>query len=106
MPKVPISTDPEPYKNTALDEYSVDIDPFHQFSAWFSYAVESGVSEPEAMFLATAGKKGIPSGRFVLLKGFDPRGFVFFTNYNTRKGSEIAMNPLVKGNWIIERPAP
>ena len=95
MPKIPIYTDPDPYKNDILDENSVDIDPFHQFSAWFSDAVDSGVSEPEAMFLATAGENGMPSGRIVLLKGFDPNGFVFFTNYDSRKGTEIAMNPFV-----------
>jgi pyridoxamine 5'-phosphate oxidase len=95
MPKIPISTNPDPYKNSAIDENSVDIDPFHQFSIWFKDAVDSGVSEPEAMFLATASEKGIPSGRIVLLKEFDPRGFVFFTNYNSRKGFEIAVNPSV-----------
>jgi pyridoxamine 5'-phosphate oxidase len=95
MPKIPIFSDPDSYKNAALDENSVDIDPFHQFSAWFRDAVDSGVSEPEAMFLATTGENGIPSGRVVLLKGFDPKGFVFFTNYNSRKGIEIMMNPFV-----------
>jgi len=95
MPKAPFSTDPDLYRNTELDENSVDSDPFRQFSAWFRDAVDSGVSEPEAMFLGTAGENGIPSGRIVLLKGFDPKGFVFFTNYNSRKGSEIAVNPFV-----------
>jgi pyridoxamine 5'-phosphate oxidase len=95
MPKTPISIDPDPYKNCSIDENSVDIDPFHQFSIWFKDAVDSGVFEPEAMFLATASEKGIPSGRIVLLKGFNPRGFVFFTNYNSRKGTEITMNPFV-----------
>jgi pyridoxamine 5'-phosphate oxidase len=95
MPKIPFSTDPDPYKNAELDENSVDPDPFRQFSAWFKDAVDSGVSEPEAMFLATASENGIPSGRIVLLKGFDPKGFAFFTNYNSRKGSEIVMNPFV-----------
>ncbi|TRZ70942.1 MAG: pyridoxamine 5'-phosphate oxidase [Bacteroidetes bacterium] len=95
MPKVPFYTDPDPYKNNELDEHSADPDPFRQFSAWFRNAVDSGVSEPEAMFLATTGENGIPSGRIVLLKGFDPKGFVFFTNYNSRKGAEIAVNPFV-----------
>lgn len=95
MPKIPFFTGPDPYKNVELDENSVDPDPFRQFSAWFKDAVESGVSEPEAMFLATASENGIPSGRIVLLNGFDPKGFVFFTNYNSRKGSEIVMNPFV-----------
>lgn len=95
MPKAPSVTDPDPYRNTELDENSVDPDPFRQFAAWFTNAVDSGISEPEAMFLATANEKGIPSGRIVLLKGFDPKGFLFFTNYNSRKGSEIAVNPFV-----------
>lgn len=95
MPKIPLSSDPYPDKNNELDEHSVDTDPFRQFSAWFRNAVDSGVSEPEAMFLATTGENGIPSGRIVLLKGFDPKGFVFFTNYNSRKGAEIAVNPFV-----------
>src|SRR5450830_103484 len=95
MPKIPLSSDPYPYKNNELDEHSVDPDPFCQFSAWFRNAVDSGVSEPEAMFLGTTGGNGIPSGRIVLLKGSDPKGFVFFTNYNSRKGAEIAVNPFV-----------
>lgn len=78
-----------------LDEHSVSEDPVNQFSAWFKDAKEAGVTDPEAMFLATADNNGIPSGRIVLLKGFDPNGFVFFTNYNSRKGREIAMNPFV-----------
>jgi pyridoxamine 5'-phosphate oxidase len=95
MPKVPFSTDPDLYKNAELDENSVDVDPFCQFSSWFRDAVDAGISELEAMFLATASDKGIPSGRIVLLKGFDPKGFVFFTNYNSRKGADIKVNPSV-----------
>jgi pyridoxamine 5'-phosphate oxidase len=95
MPEVPISADPDPYENAELDENSVDADPFLQFSDWFRNAVVAGVSEPEAMFLATASEQGFPSGRIVLLKGFDANGFIFFTNYNSRKGSEIAANPFV-----------
>jgi pyridoxamine 5'-phosphate oxidase len=95
MPRISFSADPNPDKNSGLNENSVDPDPFRQFSAWFKDAVDSGVSEPEAMFLATAAKNGIPSGRIVLLKGFDSKGFVFFTNYSSRKGSEIEMNPFV-----------
>jgi len=95
MPNVPFSGDPDLYRNAELDESSVDPDPFRQFSAWYSDAMNSGVTEPESMFLASAGKTGIPSGRIVLLKGFDSNGFVFFTNYNSRKGSEIEVNPFV-----------
>jgi len=76
-----------------LDENSVNADPVKQFSSWFDDARKFGVPEPEAMFLATAGMDGIPSGRMVLLKGFDDRGFVFYTNYGSRKGREINENP-------------
>jgi len=95
MANFSFTADSDPYKNNPLNEKSVDPDPFWQFSLWFRDAVDSGVSEPDAMFLATAGDQGIPSGRIVLLKGFDPGGFLFFTNYNSRKGSEIAKNPFV-----------
>ena len=95
MPKRPVSADPDSFKNAILDVNSVDPDPFFQLSSWFRDAMVSGVSEPEAMFLATAGGNGVPSGRVVLLKGFDARGFVFFTNYESRKGKEIAENPFV-----------
>jgi pyridoxamine 5'-phosphate oxidase len=89
----PVSSDsPE---NSFPDGKSADRNPFLQFADWFKDALESGVAEPEAMFLATADGNGIPSGRIVLLKGFDPDGFVFFTNYESRKGSEIAVNPNV-----------
>lgn len=66
-----------------------------QFGAWFTAAAEYGLPEPNAMVVATATSDGHPSGRTVLLKGFDERGFVFFTNYTSRKGTEIAANPAV-----------
>jgi len=78
-----------------LDEHSVSEDPVEQFAAWFRYALDCGVTDPEAMFLASADNNGIPSGRIVFLRGFDPNGFVFFTNYNSRKGREIGTNPFV-----------
>ena len=95
MPKNPSFKDRELYKRAVLDENSVNADPFIQFSDWFREAVDSGVTEPEAMFLASADNNGIPSGRIVLMKGFDSKGFVFFTNYNSRKGYEIDLNPFV-----------
>ena len=64
-----------------------------QFARWFSEALESALPEPNAMIVATAGATGRPSARTVLLKGYDERGFVFFTNYTSRKGAEIAENP-------------
>src|SRR5215211_6649241 len=76
-----------------LSEQDVDPDPLAQFGRWFSEARDAGVFEPEAVALATAAADGSPSARMVLLKGFDERGFRFFTNYDSRKGSELAENP-------------
>lgn len=70
--------------------------PFQQFSAWFEVAKNHpAISEPTAMTLATATKAGVPSARMVLLKAFDERGFVFYTNLESRKGGELAENPNV-----------
>jgi pyridoxamine 5'-phosphate oxidase len=68
-------------------------DPLEQFRHWYEHAVASGVAEPEAMALATATPDGAPSVRFVLLKGIDARGVEFYTNYESRKGRELAANP-------------
>jgi pyridoxamine 5'-phosphate oxidase len=68
-------------------------DPLELFQEWFEEARASGLDLPEAMTLATAAADGRPSARTVLLKGVDERGFVFFTNYESRKGSELAANP-------------
>jgi pyridoxamine 5'-phosphate oxidase len=68
-------------------------DPLELFQEWFEEARASGLGLPEAMTLATAGADGRPSARTVLLKGVDERGFVFFTNYESRKGIELAANP-------------
>ncbi len=68
-------------------------DPLEQFSHWYEHAVAAGLPEPEAMALATATPEGVPSVRFVLLKGIDERGVEFFTNYESRKGRELAANP-------------
>lgn len=76
-----------------LDQRSADRDPFRQFGAWFADAQAAQLTQPDAMTLATATKDGAPSARMVLLKGFDERGFVFFTNYESRKGRELAENP-------------
>lgn len=64
-----------------------------QFSRWFADAVAAGLPEPNAMVLATADTEGRPSARTVLLKGYDQRGFTFYTNYESRKGTELAANP-------------
>lgn len=81
------------YSRHALDETEVDLSPFVQFERWFREAVQAEVSEPNAMALATATSVGTPSARMVLLKGFDERGFVFFTNYEGRKSQELGQNP-------------
>jgi pyridoxamine 5'-phosphate oxidase len=67
--------------------------PLEQFRHWYEHAVAAGVTEPEAMALATATPDGVPSVRFVLLKGVDERGVEFFTNYESRRGRELAANP-------------
>ena len=76
-----------------LLESDVDANPLVQFQAWFTEAEATGIRAPEAMALATATPGGMPSLRIVLLKGFDERGFVFHTNYSSRKGRELAANP-------------
>jgi pyridoxamine 5'-phosphate oxidase len=76
-----------------LREADVDLDPVAQFHRWFERAGEAGVRMPEAMAVATSTPGGIPSMRMVLMKGCDDRGVVFFTNYDSRKGLELAVNP-------------
>jgi pyridoxamine 5'-phosphate oxidase len=76
-----------------LVETEVDPDPFRQFGAWFAEARAANVYQPDAMTLATATADGRPSARVVLLRGLDGRGFTFFTNYDSRKGAELAANP-------------
>ena len=82
------------YALSSLDEGAVDTDPIHQFERWFADAVSAEALEPNAMTLATASRDGVPSGRIVLLKGVDARGFVFFTDFRSRKGAELTENPL------------
>lgn len=81
------------YSRGALDEADVLHDPIDQFARWFADAQAAGVPEPNAMTLATAAGGGVPSARVVLLKALDERGFAFFTNYDSRKGAELAANP-------------
>jgi pyridoxamine 5'-phosphate oxidase len=76
-----------------LSEGEVDPDPLVEFGRLYRLAEESGVMQPDAMALATATADGVPSARMVLLKGVDERGFVFFTNYESRKAVELAENP-------------
>ncbi|MCU0951937.1 MAG: pyridoxamine 5'-phosphate oxidase [Burkholderiaceae bacterium] len=81
------------YKRDALDEAHADPDPIKQFSRWWDEALKSEALEANAMTLATADASGKPGSRTVLLKGFDAQGFVFFTNYDSRKGQDLAANP-------------
>jgi pyridoxamine 5'-phosphate oxidase len=81
------------YTLASLDLTEVDPDPFVQFTQWFDEAQRAEVLEPNAMTLATADANGRPSARVVLLKEVTPRGFVFFTDYRSRKGIELAANP-------------
>lgn len=81
------------YSLAGLDEAQLDRDPVRQFGRWLADAVAAGLTEPTAMVLATATRDGQPSARTVLLKGHDERGFVFFTNYRSRKAVELASNP-------------
>jgi pyridoxamine 5'-phosphate oxidase len=82
------------YALAALHEGTIHADPIRQFEAWFADAVAAQLPEPNAMTLATASRDGVPSGRIVLLKGIDAGGFVFYTDYRSRKAAELTENPL------------
>jgi len=94
------------YERDAIDENGIASDPFHQFTTWYDEAVAAGLPEPEAMTLSTATLEGRPSARIVLLRGYDERGFCFFSNYASQKGRELAANPYaaVTFHWVeLER---
>jgi pyridoxamine 5'-phosphate oxidase len=82
------------YARAVLDESSTEADPLQQLRRWLNDAADAQVAEPSAMTLATATREGRPSARIVLLKGLDERGLVFFTDSRSRKGEELAQNPL------------
>jgi pyridoxamine 5'-phosphate oxidase len=82
------------YTSVGLDESDLDPDPIVQFHGWFEKVIDADLHEPNAMILATATKDGRPSARTVLLKGYDERGFVFYTNYEGRKATELEANPM------------
>jgi pyridoxamine 5'-phosphate oxidase len=94
-PSVPTRLDElrKEYSRATLDEGEVDPDPFVQFGLWMEEAIRAQALEPTAMTLSTVDARGRPSGRIVLLKGADTRGFVFFTNYDSRKGRDLAAHP-------------
>jgi len=94
------------YKLSGLERKDLDPDPIAQFGRWFDDARAAGLPEPNAMTLASAGNDAIPSTRTVLLKDFDPSGFVFFTNYESRKARQLTENPQASllFSWItLER---
>ena len=85
----------EHYTKGGLQREDLLVDPDMQFECWFKQAVESGIPEPNAFSLATVSKDGQPNIRTVLLKLFDAKGFIFFTNYESDKAKDIALNPKV-----------
>lgn len=94
------------YSIGSLETSEVDADPIQQFNTWFAQAIDAKLPEPNAMTLATVNEHGRPSARIVLIKGIDERGIVFFTNYESRKGRELAANPSASllFHWIeLER---
>lgn len=94
------------YERGALEESDAARDPLRQFQAWMDEAFAAKVPEPNAMTLATVGPDGRPSTRIVLIKGYDARGIVWFTNYDSRKGRELAVHPFaaLQFHWVeLER---
>ncbi len=94
------------YSLGSLDATDVDADPIRQFQTWFSQALDAQLPEPNAMTVATVDAEGRPAARILLIKGVDERGFVFFTNYDSRKGRELAARPhaALLFHWIeLER---
>jgi pyridoxamine 5'-phosphate oxidase len=94
------------YERAELDEAASDANPLQQFDKWLREAIAAQVPEPNAMTLATASADGRPSTRVVLIKGYDARGIVWYTNYQSRKGRELAANPraALQFHWVeLER---
>ena len=94
------------YHRATLNETDVDASPLTQFERWFAEAAKAELPEPTAMTLATAGEDGRPAARIVLLKGVDADGFLFFSNYDSRKGRELAARPFAAllFHWVdLER---
>jgi pyridoxamine 5'-phosphate oxidase len=94
------------YERAELDEAASDANPLQQFDKWLREAIAGQLPEPNAMTLATASADGRPSTRIVLIKGYDARGIVWYTNYDSRKGRELAANPhaALQFHWVeLER---
>ncbi len=101
-----LSGERKSYERDALEEADAATDPLRQFQAWMDAAFAAKVPEPNAMTLATVGADGRPSTRIVLIKGFDARGIVWFTNYDSRKGRELTVHPFaaLQFHWVeLER---
>jgi pyridoxamine 5'-phosphate oxidase len=90
------------YESAELDEAQAGDDPLLLFRDWLDAALKAGVPEPNAMTLATVGPEGCPSTRIVLIKGLDARGLVWYSNYHSRKGRELAANPqaALQFHWV------
>ena len=101
-----LSSERKSYERDALEETDAALDPLRQFQAWMDEAFAAKVPEPNAMTLATVGADGRPSTRIVLIKECDARGIVWFTNYDSRKGRELAVHPFaaLQFHWVeLER---
>lgn len=106
MKDTPIADLRKSYELGALEEDAIESEPLHLFREWFAEALGKGVPEPNAMTVATVGESGRPSTRPVLIKDFDERGIVWYTNYNSRKGRELAAHPFaaLQFHWVeLER---
>jgi pyridoxamine 5'-phosphate oxidase len=88
------------YESAGLSRPDLTADPSELFAGWFSAALQAGLQEPHAFIVATADRNGRPSARTVLLRGTDHHGITFFTNYRSRKGSELAENPQAAGVFL------
>lgn len=94
------------YERAELDEAAADSQPMLQFESWLKQAIDAQLPEPNAMTLATVAADGRPSTRIVLIKGFDAQGIVWYTNFKSRKGQELAANPVaaLQFHWVeLER---
>ncbi|HOQ50179.1 MAG TPA: pyridoxamine 5'-phosphate oxidase [Candidatus Kapabacteria bacterium] len=93
MSKEDISSIRHDYGKFSLDEKSIKKNPFEQFEIWFNDSLKGDFTDPNAFALSTVNNEGKPSSRILLLKGYDSNGFVFYSNYESRKGQEIEQNP-------------
>jgi pyridoxamine 5'-phosphate oxidase len=106
MDKISLADLRKSYEREELDENSCADDPLKQFSGWLDEAIKAELPEPNAMTLATVGLDGRPSTRVVLIKGYDARGIVWYSNYESRKGRELAHQPhaALQFHWVeLER---